>query len=684
MKAFFALCRHLLPASLLLSPLVQAQEVVWTSGVTAKVYDIQEAMDRVFELVPNQTPNVDQVRPTIDFANGAFVDPTIGQDFADYFVVEISGEVYAATSGTYTFELESDDGSILYFNEEVVCDNDGAHGPETVSGTRYLEAGWHEFNIDAFNDVGDFKLQLRWKQPGQSNASIIPQFSLRTDNNVVRVIAPGKKFILNNGDLSPGTGLPLEGVHPSWELATIRPDDFEPQVGAMTLANASTLYLGTFEPNQQDDTSYAEKAKVWRVDNVNGDPANVTYTQVAGYQLGGTTFLNAITGLEWFNGELFLAERTGIFRMIDDNGDGLFEDKELIGDSWDWDNFHQFPFCLKHRTEADGDYLYGALSVAISLGGNSDSNRDDFRGSVFRLKIPSRGQRNDVEYLAGGFRTPNGVGFGPDNGVFVTDNQGAWNPSNSLVHVVPGRFYGHFNPTDVFPPPADFSAVSGRFENQPISPKTVHFPQNEVSNSPTDILELEEGPFTGQLLVGELTAGGIRRVFLEEVGGEFQGALFRHSQGFEAGVNRLRLSNDGSIYVGCMGSNGGWSYQDLVYGLQRMQPKADAPTVFEIKTVKALQNGIEVEFTKSVPNALLANFDSYFVQQWRYLPTENYGGPKIDLKQLPVSATSPSRAIAHAFNSLFLAWKPDTSSTSAREFATMRAKTFGAAKRGIP
>lgn len=626
---------------------LSAQNIIWAPGVTVRLFDVQEPMERLYELVPNQTPNIDVLQANFTVANGAFTDPSTALPFSEYFVIHAFGQIYAPTDGTYEFELESDDGSFLYFGETEVIDNDLTHGPETVAGSRYLTTGWHDLRVEAFNDVGDFKLELRWKKPGDSGFAIIPQSSLRADNNVVRVVSPGKKFIINSGDLTPGTGLPLTSIHPSYDLATIRPAGFEPQVGAMALAGTSTLYLGTFQPNQQDASNFDPQAQVWRVDNIDGNPASITATQVAGAGLPNTAQLNDISGLEWVNGELFLSERTGIFRMIDDNSDGLFESKELIGDSWSWDNFHQFAFCLKHRAESDGDYLYGAVSVAIGLGGNSDSNRDAYRGSAFRLKIPSRGNQNAVEYIAGGFRTPNGVGFGPKGELLVSDNQGGWNPANSLVSVEAGRFYGHYNPTNVWPPPADYTPVAGLFESQPISPKTILLPQNELSNSPTDILTINSGTYAGQLLVGELTAGGIRRISLEEVGGELQGAAFRHSQGFEAGVNRLRQAPDGTIYVGCMGSNGGWSFQDLTHGLQRLTPKSNPPVTFEIKDVRALPNGIEVEFTEPVPQILLENNTSYLVEQWRYVATDQYGGPKIDQETLTISETitSPDRRV---------------------------------------
>ena len=58
---------------------------------------------------------------------------------------------------------------------------------------------------------------------------------------------------------------------------------------------------------------------------------------------------------------------------------------------------------------------------------------------------------------------------------------------------------------------------------------------------------MEDGPYKGQMLHGDVTHGGIKRDFLEMVNGEYQGAVFRFTQGLAAGVNRLRWGPDGAF-----------------------------------------------------------------------------------------------------------------------------------------
>src|SRR5690606_16718247 len=163
----------------------------------------------------------------------------------------------------------------------------------------------------------------------------------------------------------------------------------------------------------------------------------------------------------------------------------------------------------------------------------------------------------------------------------------------------------------------------------------IWLPDAEIGNSPTEPVLMKDGPYAGQLLHGDVTHGGIKRDFLEKVNGEYQGAVFRFSQGFEAGVNRLAWGPDGALYVGGVGMVGGWSWKNKRYGLQRMVFNGNS--TFEMLSIKAKPNGFEIEFTEPLAVDEEVNIEEWLVQQWRYESTEKYGGPKLDLQTLSVS-----------------------------------------------
>src|SRR5690606_19052417 len=118
----------------------------------------------------------------------------------------------------------------------------------------------------------------------------------------------------------------------------------------------------------------------------------------------------------------------------------------------------------------------------------------------------------------------------------------------------------------------------------------IWLPQNEIGNSPTEPVLIREGPYKGQMLHGDMAHGGIKRDFLEKINGRYQGAVFRFSQGFEAGVNRLAWGPDGALYVGQVGmKGGGWSWKDKLAGLQKIT--FNGKITFEMLAVRALPDG---------------------------------------------------------------------------------------------
>ena len=107
-----------------------------------------------------------------------------------------------------------------------------------------------------------------------------------------------------------------------------------------------------------------------------------------------------------------------------------------------------------------------------------------------------------IAFLATGLRTPNGIGIGIDNEIFVADNQGDWLPSSKIVHVTKGDWFGSRS--------VDFEGTATLKEKKPV----VWLPQDEIGNSPTTPSYLNDGPYKGQMIHGEVTHGGVKRVFV--------------------------------------------------------------------------------------------------------------------------------------------------------------------------
>ncbi|SCD32604.1 beta-glucosidase, partial [Streptomyces sp. DvalAA-14] len=83
--------------------------------------------------------------------------------------VKWTGTLAPPTSGSYTFSLNSDDGSRLFINGQQIVNNWGDHGPTTKTGTVTLTAGQPvSIEVDYYQGGGGSNVSLGWQVPGQS------------------------------------------------------------------------------------------------------------------------------------------------------------------------------------------------------------------------------------------------------------------------------------------------------------------------------------------------------------------------------------------------------------------------------------------------------------------------------------------------------------------------------------
>ena len=184
-------------------------------------------------------------------------------------------------------------------------------------------------------------------------------------------------------------------------------------------------------------------------------------------------------------------------------------------------------------------------------------------------------------------------------------------------------------------------------EPPPMAMPAIWMPENEVANSPSQPVLVPAGPYKGQMLHGDVTAGGIQRDFIEKINGEYQGCVFRFTQGLETGVNRLCFGKDGALYIGGLGLVGGWSYNGKQWGLQKI--KYNGKPAFEMLAIRAVPNGFDIEMTMEVAPDAESQLKKLAIQQWWYKPSPDYGGPKMDVEQLKISklTISNNRKIIH-------------------------------------
>jgi len=605
-------------------------------GLSVRVYDVDGPMDRLLLLVPGQTPNASFVAPVLDLRGerGDF------GPIEDTFVTTVEGFLSVPVAGRHEFRLTSDDGSTLSIDWHVVVDADGLHSASPVDGAMDLAAGDHSLLVRHFEYGGGEQLTLEWKPPGATEFTLVPTSALSCQAGEVRVTSPGTKQLIHPlARGRPGDGMPLDAVHPGYNLMTVRPEGFEPKVGGMDFLPDGRLVICTWDKD----------GAVWLLSGVEGnDRAAITARRLA-------AGLAEPLGLCVVDGRIFVLQKQELTEILDHDNDGIADEYRCVCNDWSVSgNFHEFAFGLVY---ADGAF-WANLAIAIDPGGRSTEVQAAERGSLVRI---TEGKH---EIIARGLRAPNGIGLGPaperapgatplpGTGklppLYMVDNQGDWLPSSKLLRAQRGAFYG----SHAVPPFAGDGvsrpvAASGTpdapaaVEWPEVTPPVVWLPQGEIGNSPSQPIAMRDAPYQGQLLLGDVTYGGLQRVFVEVVDGVEQGCVFRFTQGLEAGVNRMCWGPDGALYIGGIGSTGNWGQEGKQrFGLQRL--KRNGRSVFEMLAVRTLANGLEIEFTQPLAVGDGWDPDDWFIEQWRYEPTSDYGGDKLDLTELPVSTANVS------------------------------------------
>ena len=423
-------------------------------------------------------------------------------------------------------------------------------------------------------------------------------FSLKPAEKSAFNLVSGKKEIKEVKIVRPGFGAALEAVHPSFDLHTIRKKDFKPRVGGLAFLPDGRLLVTTWDT----------MGGVYVLDGVEtGDTSKITVKRIA-------SGLAEPLGIEVVDGDIYVLQKHELTRLTDLDGDEVADRYEAVCNSWGvTSDFHEFAFGLVYK---DG-YFYAALSMAMRLMSHEKQHPD--RGRTIRIS-----KDGTHEWINYGLRTPNGIGLGVDDELFVTDNQGEWTPANKLIHVKQGEFLGMM-----------WGLPDGSESTPAIAPPAIWLPENEIGNSPTEPILVHNGVYKGQMLHGDVTHGGIKRDFLEKINGQYQGAVFRFTQGLEAGVNRLAWGPDSALYIGGVGMVGGWSWKENQYGLQKI--KYNGKPTFEMLAIRAKPRGFEIEFTLPLKGDQKITPQDFLIQQWRYLGTSGYGGPKIDLTDLRIN-----------------------------------------------
>jgi hexosaminidase len=142
-------------ASFLVRPLVNAlDEAPREPGLS---YVLVDAKLNSARNVLGQTPTLRGVTDSFDLKQF--------NRSSDYGV-SYAGFLFVQADGYYQFAVESDDGSVLTIDDEVIVDNDGRHAAHTVKGYIPLRKGLHKFGLEYFQAGEAASLNVSWAPAG--------------------------------------------------------------------------------------------------------------------------------------------------------------------------------------------------------------------------------------------------------------------------------------------------------------------------------------------------------------------------------------------------------------------------------------------------------------------------------------------------------------------------------------
>ncbi len=472
------------------------------------------------------------------------------------------------------------------------------------------------------------------------------------DGSVIRVISPESAVIDKSGVVlsSAKDGpvkLELEYLSPR------RPDTYPLASPSLPVAEPTPLFVAPgFQAVQLPVTEEimptalawtpdgtlvvaSLKGRVWLARDTDGDGLEDRTTPFS-------DDLAAPYGLATGQGYVDVANKYAVLRLSDADGDGRAEQTTTVASGWGHTtDYHDWAVGLPR--DEQGNY-YLALPCQQD---DRSAAAAHLRGKLLRL-VPRQPtdddpQRFALEEMTAGHRFPMGIARRRDGEIFVTDNQGNYNPFNELNHVVPGQWYGFINKLE-----------QKRTSHPPLTPPAIDLP-HPWTRSVNGICFLETpralreklgrdafGPFEGHLIGCEINNRLLVRMSLHRVGDGLQGAVYPLTYGQPKegpallGPLCAEVSPAGDLYVGSL-LDSGWGGGNNIGAVVRMRPVPEELPA-GIREVRAEPRGLVVEFTRPVSRDRAADAKNYALASYTRISTPAYGGDDVNRRTEDVQA----------------------------------------------
>jgi cytochrome c2 len=303
------------------------------------------------------------------------------------------------------------------------------------------------------------------------------------------------------------------------------------------------------------------------------------------------------------DGEIFVFDRNGVWRLRDTDGDGEADVHELFSNAFaQTADMREFPSTL--RLGPKGEFV-------LAKGGQEATTLGKHNGSVLRLSADGR----QAEVLGYGLRQPN-LSVHPVSGlVLASDQQGQYIPSTPL-HVIQGRqFYGFLSdklPKEQYP--------------APIAAPLTWIPHavNASALSQVWLLGSRLGPLEGELVQICFNQPDLLRVLWNRRGSRPQASVVSLTRDFATPpLNGSVNPVDGQLYIAGFQIAGWGNVLDTLAGLERVR-YTGAPSLTP-RELTPTDQGILLRFDVALDPAKATNPDNYSLATWHYKRAHTYG-----------------------------------------------------------